>query len=112
MVDLKRTAAEKKAEKAEWDAMPMGGEGDDYPYGLRICLDSDTLEKLKLTPLAVGGRVNFSGFGTVVSARMSESASGKECSMDIQITDLDLSPMDEKSAASALYGDDDADGGL
>lgn len=111
MVDLKRTAADKKAEQERYESAPIGGSGDDYPYGLRICLDAATLKKLGLKPLKVGARVTLSGFADVVSCGMSESAEyGESCSMDLQITDLDLSPMDPKSAASAFYGDDTSEG--
>lgn len=109
MVDLKRTAADKKAEQEKYDASPIG-DCDDYPYGLRICLDSATLKKLSLKPLKVGGRVAISGFADVVSVSMSDGAHGESCGMDLQITDLDASPIDAKSATAAFYGDDD--GGL
>jgi hypothetical protein len=110
VVDLKRTAADKKAEEKKYSEAPIGGGGDDYPYGLRICLDAATLKKLSLKPLKVGGRVSLSGFADVVACSMSDSQYGESCSMDLQITDLELSPQDAKSAASAFYGDDD--GGL
>lgn len=110
MVDMKRTAAEKKADQERWNSAPMGSEGEDYPYELRICLDTDELEKLKLKPLKVGARVSLSGFADVVSVSMSDGTDGERRTMTIQITDLEMSPQDEKSAASAFYGDDTAGG--
>lgn len=43
LVDLKRTKADKKAEKAKYDVVTST---DDYPRGLRITLGNDELQKL------------------------------------------------------------------
>lgn len=45
LVDIKRTKADKKAEKKRWDE-PY--EGDDYPYGLQLHLDDETIKKMGL----------------------------------------------------------------
>lgn len=43
LVDLKRTKADKTAEKKEWDT---GYAGEDYPWGLRVTLGDEELKKL------------------------------------------------------------------
>lgn len=43
LVDMKRTPTDKKAEEKEWKT---GYAGEDYPYGLKITLGNDELEKL------------------------------------------------------------------
>lgn len=46
MVAIKRTAADKKERESEIKSSPV--DRDDYPYGSRLELDHDTLEKLGL----------------------------------------------------------------
>ena len=52
LVDLKRTSAERKAEREKYDK-PMSG--DDYDYGLRVRLDHHHLKKLGITDLPKAG---------------------------------------------------------
>jgi hypothetical protein len=48
MVPIKRTAADKKAEREKYDKPASIGGGDDYPYSSRLELDHETLGKLGL----------------------------------------------------------------
>ena len=82
----------------------------DYPYGLCIHLDNETLDKLGISELPeVGKEINLSAVGYVKSASMSDSEEGgKMKSLGIQITDLGLGKMGKKSekkeeAAKVLY---------
>ena len=62
-----------------------------YPYGLRICLNSDQLEKLGLEvgDVSVGDTIHLNAFAKVVSIRQTEMDGGKsESSVELQITDI------------------------
>lgn len=60
---------------------------DGYPYGTRITLDSDTLDKLGIKTLpAVGNELMIEAKVRVIS--VSESDNSK--SVELQITDMDL----------------------
>jgi hypothetical protein len=54
LVDMKRTAAEKKAEREKYDKPGSIG-GDDYGYGLGVRLDHHHLEKLGIKNLPKAG---------------------------------------------------------
>lgn len=56
MVDLKRTAAEQKAEREKYDKPGRIG-GDDYGYGLTVRLDHEHLKKLGITKMPKAGDV-------------------------------------------------------
>jgi hypothetical protein len=49
MVDLARTAKEKKEELERWEKGPSESDRPDYPYGLTLFLDYSTLKKMGLT---------------------------------------------------------------
>jgi hypothetical protein len=55
MVDLKRTAAERKAEQKNYESGPKAG--DDYGYGLTVRLDHRHLKKLGITKMPKAGDV-------------------------------------------------------
>lgn len=54
--DIKRTKADRKRESKKHKAMPMGPDVDEYPYGTRIDLDHDTLDKLGMKTMPKAGR--------------------------------------------------------
>jgi hypothetical protein len=57
-----------------------------YPYGLRLCLNKETLEKLGIGEMPVGTRVMVMGEGSVVSVNSHQEMDGdKNMSMDVQI---------------------------
>ena len=67
---------------------------DEYPWGLCITLNNDTLNKLKAQPQGVGTEVMITAKAVIRSA-------------DLQITDMAIAPVSgdvEKSAAETLYG--------
>lgn len=107
LVDLKRTAADKKAEAELYDSKPAVSTMDDYPYGLCLHLDAATLEKLGITEtdFDAGNSV-----GIVAEAMITEDAArqvnGKvKRSISLQITKLSLSQAAEKvDLADTLYG--------
>lgn len=90
MVSLKKTKAEKKADSPSVMSGPY--EGEDYPYGTRLELNEDQLDKLDLE-LKSGAKVHIMAEGKVISvSESSSSTDGKKskdrCNATIQITKL------------------------
>ena len=71
----------------------------EYPYGLRINLDDDSLKKLGITELPeVGTTMTLQAQVEVVSVSQHESDNGKHRDMSLQITDMELdAPRDAKN---------------
>ena len=88
-------------------------EQDEYPYGLRIRLDNDTLKKLGLTELpAIDSEHKLVALVCVVGLTMNESAGEGEPyrSVELQIEQMALMPAEEeddegerKDPAKAMY---------
>lgn len=98
MIDMKLPKS-----KRHETAMPVSS-GQDYPYGLTINLDNDSLKKLGMKELPeVGAECMVHGVGKIV--RVSESAYEKEESrvVEIQITKLALSHDEEEEAVARGY---------
>lgn len=82
---------------------------DEYPWGLCITLNNDTLNKLKAKPQGVGDEVMITAKAIIRGLSASESDDGVKRSADLQITDMAISPVSgdkSKPAAEVLYGDD------
>ena len=98
--------------KPEKEEMPGAIEKDEprYPYGLQIRLGKDELEKLGINALpAVGGKMKITAECFVESTSAYETqGSGKDQSMTLQITDMEISSSDAKKTpdqnATMLYG--------
>lgn len=85
MISLKISKKDDKEEMNE--AEPVGSVGNRYPWGTRINLDNDSLDKLGIVKLpTVGDKIMIEGKCEVISVRQSED--GK--SVELQITDMDL----------------------
>lgn len=85
-------------------------ERDDYPWGLRITLNNETLKKLGIPLPKVGGEMLLCGKVKVLSTSTREDGEETNSSVDLQITDIGLmdeSAMPQKSAAATLYGSDE-----
>ncbi len=101
MINLKRSAEDKKVEKKRHEAMGFTNppEPHDYPQGARINLGEGELEKLGLSKLPKADEeVTFTGRGRIVTVH-SEAEQGKDPTerVEIQITHLGL----EKRIGSA-----------
>lgn len=103
MISMKLSPAEAKGETmlAEADEAPQ------YPYGLSICLDDETLDKLGITELPpVGTAFTLTARVEVCSTSQYQNQDGADASMSLQITDMELAGEGsaQKSIADRLYG--------
>jgi hypothetical protein len=101
MISMKLTPAEAKEEAGY--AEPKAPE---YPWGLSISLDSDTLAKLGITSLPeVGGVMYLQARCEVCSTSQYSNQDGKDQCMSLQITDMTLSTgqRSDESIGKALF---------
>lgn len=103
MKSMKMSAEERKNGGPETAAVPK----EDYPYGLRVRLNSDSIEKVGMTELPkVGTKMVMLARVEVVSTGQYQTDSGKDQNMELQITHLDFGPDDEEGETKSdkLYG--------
>src|SRR6185369_7597591 len=100
MVNMKMSA-----EEAKEYTQPTPGDAPEYPWGLCISLDEDSIAKLGITSLpAVGSQMQVQALVTVSSTSENNTQSGeKERRVELQITDMELTPA-QRSASDRLYG--------
>ncbi|HAW1711494.1 TPA: hypothetical protein JLN35_002193 [Escherichia coli] len=83
---------------------------DDYPWGLCIELNNETLTRLKATPQSAGAEVMITAKAIIRSTSTRETEDGMQHNASLQITDMALSPVSveqSKTAAQTLYGGED-----
>ena len=102
LTDMKRTPAEKKAEKANWNK-PIPADMQDYGYGLRIRLDREALLKLgvKASELNVGDTVTVTAQCEVCEISQNDSTRHKNSNVELQIEKMNLKT-GANSAADAV----------
>lgn len=93
--------------EATAEAMPMPSKPE-YPWGLCLRLNEETIAKLGLDKLPeVGKQVSIQAVGEVVSVSMNQYADQKQnrC-LELQVTELGVGPYEEPKmdAGAALYG--------
>ncbi len=97
-------------QKAEREEMPGEVEMDEpkYPYGLCINLDKEQLDKLGITSLPqVGAQMTIMAKAYVKSTSAYETQGGKDMSIGLQITDMEIGASKTQSdQATMLYGED------
>jgi hypothetical protein len=104
MVNMKSKPGENNAETAQSTEYKE----PEYPYGLCIRLSKDELDKLGITSLpAVGAKMTITAAAFVKSTSAYETQdSGKDMSIELQITDMEIGAAQAKGeAATMLYGD-------
>lgn len=108
LVDLKRTKSEKKSEKA----ITAPGGGEDYPYGTRLRLGDEELDKMGIDELPqVGDGTHIHGHGHVTSVSEDHHEGGKKRRhVEIQIKHLQLKPGERKPGRVDGKHADQADG--
>lgn len=80
---------------------------DDYPWGLCIELNNETLTKLKATPQSAGTEVMITAKAIIRSTSTRETEDGMQHNASLQITDMAIGPASgeqAKTAAETLYG--------
>lgn len=104
MVNMATTPEEAK-EYAKDYAPPSPGDAPKYPYGLCLCLNDESMKKLGLVEmLPVGTEVTIMAKAKVTSVRANEEVNGdKDASMDLQVTDMELSTGQRQADPKAFY---------
>lgn len=103
LVSMKLTESDRKAREKEMLSSPSY-EGEQYPWGLSLNLDNDTMKRLALKGLTAGQELMLTAKVKVTSSTVSSYDDGKEnASASLQITDMAL---DLPSAKPTLYGDE------
>lgn len=87
---------------------PVESEKPAYPYGLRISLDKECMEKLGMKDMPeVGTKMMIHCMVVVESCSMSQEGNGEEYkSVGLQITDMAMMAP-KKNMAKALYGEEE-----
>lgn len=97
------------SEEAKEQYEPTESDAPKYPWGLKLTLDDDALEKLGITSMpAVGTKMQLSATVEVCSTSAYSTQEGEsEASVSLQITAMELSGANSASdAATMLYGGD------
>lgn len=91
----------------EETAKPMALAEPQYPYGLAIRLDNDSLEKLGMSELPKAGKkMKLMAMVEVVGASQHTMKGGKDMkNVELQITSMGLESESEKDASKELYGE-------
>ena len=105
LTSLKMSEADKKEDYAT--KAPSPDNAPDYPYGSKLCFDTDEVEKLGLDSVKGEQPVLITAKGYVSRVSSTES-DGEMCrSVEIQITDIEILDGSKKTPqqiAKALYG--------
>ena len=89
MVDMRRTAEEKEEDREEMSVGLSAPSIPDVPYGLRLCLTHDELDKLGLdADCEVGDMIHLFAMAEVTSISKNDNGNGPECRVELSITHL------------------------
>lgn len=89
MKSLAFTKAEQKERNSPKDCMPY--EGDKYPWGLRLDLNSDVMKKLDVDSLPkTGSEVTIRAKARVVSTSINDRNGKQEKRMELQIVAMEI----------------------
>lgn len=103
LIDVKRTKEDKKAEAKRWEDSETR---DDYPWGLRIHLDEETVEKLKLGDIDAGHDVTLHAKCFVAEDSINKANGQTRRHMALQITAMALEQGEPSpTVGDALYGE-------
>jgi hypothetical protein len=105
LIDMKSTV------EAERSTLMAPESREEYPYGLRLSLNSETLAKLGMTELpAIDAEFKLMALVCVVGVSQSESSEGEPYrTVDLQIEQMMLTPAKEEAGegsddkAKAMY---------
>lgn len=107
MISMKLTPAEAKS-----DSMLCGSDVSDsdlpeYPYGLTISLDDESLSKLSMGEMpAVGTVMQLTALVKVCGVSQYENQQGSDSNLSLQITDMELANgnAEPRPIANRIYG--------
>ncbi len=103
LVSMKRTETD-KSDTAE--CSPCEDHMPDYPWGTKLNLDEEQLEKLGIKAMpAAGAPVWIEARGMVVGMREEQIDGKLRRGLEIQITDLAVDAGPGESAAKTLYAE-------
>lgn len=106
LVSVARTEADKQKEAGGWKEASTANM-DDYPYGLSIYMNNETIEKIGVGDLDAEEEVSIVARGFVKEDGVTVINGKKSRNLSIQITkmaiDQNASP---SNLAKTLYGDD------
>lgn len=93
-------------EEAQEQMQPTAADAPEYPYGLTICLDEESMAKLGITELPkVGTQMQITALVTVCSTSQYSTQGGEdESNLSLQITDMEISGTPRKDTTAVLYG--------
>lgn len=82
-----------KMKRKKLDSKPLEMPKEDYPYGTRVDLNSEVLDRLgfSLDDYSIGDKVTIDAVAEIVSMSSSDSAYGEPSKrMELQIKEMDL----------------------
>ena len=90
MIDLKRPAV--RSDEMKVCEAPVAVDEARYPYGTRIHLEKEELEKLgdQVADLSIGDRVEFSAIAEVTSLSANSDEYGSSASLSLQIQQMEI----------------------
>lgn len=95
-----KNSAKKKPSSGSAEACSPCDDGNPYPYGMTLSMNTETLDKLKIKTLPVVGSVlTLQIKVTVESVRSEAGSNGEKRSMELQVTDLDMGGAAKEEAA-------------
>lgn len=98
MKDMKLTKAEKKNRNKPLEAA-KASDGPEYPYGLSVELDHESMGKLGMSKLPkIGSKIKFHAHAHVKSASQDDSTSGSRKRVGLQITHMAIEPQNATDA--------------
>ena len=89
---MKLVSLKRPKEKAVADSKPVDASPEPYPWGTRITLEKEELDKLQITvdDFGIGNKVSIMADAEVVSLRESVDQQNKTKSVELQITAIGL----------------------
>ena len=100
MINMKMSKKE-----AQEEMQPTAADAPEYPYGLTISLDEESMAKLGITELPkVGATMTLTAQVSVCGTSQYSTQGGEdESNLSLQITDMELSAAARPDTASVLY---------
>lgn len=106
LVSVARTDADKAKEAASWKEA-SASDMDDYPYGLSIYMNNETIEKIGVPDLDAEQEVSIRAVGYVREDGVTIINGKKSRNLSIQITKMAVDQTaGQTDIAKTLYGDD------